>query len=64
MATLTVKTASGASAGSVEVSDKVFAIEPNKAVLHQVVTAQLAARRSGSQNTKTRAEVRGGGIKP
>ena len=64
MATLTVKTASGASAGSVEVSDKVFAIEPNKAVLHQVVTAQLAARRSGSQSTKTRAEVRGGGIKP
>ena len=64
MATLTVKTASGASAGSVEVSDKVFAIEPNKAVLHQVVTAQLAARRSGSQSTKTRGEVRGGGIKP
>ena len=64
MATLTVKTASGASAGSVEVSDKVFAIEPNKAVLHQVVTAQLAARRSGSQSTLTRGEVRGGGIKP
>ena len=64
MATLTVKTASGASAGSVEVSDKVFGIEPNKAVLHQVVTAQLAARRSGSQSTKTRGEVRGGGIKP
>ena len=34
------------------------------AVLHQVVTAQLAARRSGSANTKTRAEVRGGGAKP
>jgi len=64
MATLTVTTTSGASAGSVEVSDKVFAIEPNKAVLHQVVTAQLAARRSGSQSTKTRGEVRGGGIKP
>jgi large subunit ribosomal protein L4 len=64
MATLTVKTASGASAGSVEVSDKVFAIEPNKAVLHQVVTAQLAARRAGSQSTLTRGEVRGGGIKP
>ena len=64
MATLTVTTTSGASAGSVEVSDKVFAIEPNKAVLHQVVTAQLAARRSGTQSTKTRGEVRGGGIKP
>ncbi len=47
MATLTVKTVTGADAGSVDVSDKVFAIEPNKAVLHQVVTAQLAARRSG-----------------
>src|SRR4051812_47003406 len=64
MATLTVKTVTGADAGSVDVSDKVFAIEPNKAVLHQVVTAQLAARRSGSQSTKTRGEVRGGGIKP
>jgi large subunit ribosomal protein L4 len=64
MATLTVKTISGDRAGSVEVSDKVFAIEPNKAVLHQVVTAQLAARRSGSQSTLTRGEVRGGGIKP
>ena len=41
-----------------------FGIEPNLAVLHQVVTAQLAARRSGSANTKTRAEVRGGGAKP
>ena len=64
MAKLDVKTASGASAGSVEVSDSVFGIEPNQAVLHQVVTAQLAARRSGSQSTKTRGEVRGGGIKP
>jgi large subunit ribosomal protein L4 len=64
MATLSVKTVSGASAGTVEVSDKVFAIEPNKAVLHQVVTAQLAARREGSQSTLTRGEVRGGGIKP
>jgi large subunit ribosomal protein L4 len=64
MATLDVKTATGASAGSVEVSDKVFGIEPNQAVLHQVVTAQLAARRAGTQSTKTRGEVRGGGIKP
>ena len=37
---------------------------PNQAVLHQVVTAQLAAARSGTQSTKTRAEVRGGGSKP
>jgi large subunit ribosomal protein L4 len=42
----------------------VFGLTPNRAVLHQVVTAQLAAIRSGSQSTKTRAEVRGGGAKP
>ena len=42
----------------------VFGIEPNAAVLHQVVTAQLAAARAGTQSTKTRAEVRGGGAKP
>jgi large subunit ribosomal protein L4 len=41
-----------------------FGIEPNVSVMHQVVTAQLAAARSGTQSTKTRAEVRGGGAKP
>ena len=41
-----------------------FSIEPNVSVMHQVVTAQLAHRRRGTQSTKTRAEVRGGGIKP
>jgi large subunit ribosomal protein L4 len=39
-------------------------LEPNRAVLHQFVTAQLAAARAGTQSTKTRAEVRGGGAKP
>jgi large subunit ribosomal protein L4 len=42
----------------------IFGIEPNTAVMHQVVTAQRAAARSGSASTKTRAEVRGGGRKP
>lgn len=42
----------------------VFGIEPNVAVMHQVVTAQLANRRSGTQSTKTRSEVSGGGAKP
>jgi large subunit ribosomal protein L4 len=56
--------ATGAKAGSVELDDAVFGIEPNVAVMHQVVTAQLAARRAGTQSTKTRAEVRGGGAKP
>ena len=41
-----------------------FGIEPNVPVMHQVVTAQLAARRAGSAKTLTRAEVRGGGAKP
>ncbi len=42
----------------------VFGLEPNVSVMAQVVTAQLAARRAGTQSTKTRAEVRGGGAKP
>ena len=45
-------------------SDFVFGIQPNVPVMHQVVTAQLAARRSGTQSTKTRSEVSGGGKKP
>jgi large subunit ribosomal protein L4 len=54
----------GASVGSVELSDELFAAPVNAAVLHQVVTAQLAGRRIGTHDTKTRAEVRGGGRKP
>ena len=64
MAKLKVKTQIGAESGSVQLDDAVFGIEPNMSVLHQVVTAQLAARRAGSHSTKTRAEVRGGGAKP
>jgi len=54
----------GADLGQVDLDPETFGIEPNQAVLHQVVTAQLAAARAGTQSTKTRAEVRGGGIKP
>jgi large subunit ribosomal protein L4 len=64
MATITVVTPSGGSAGSVEVDDAVFGVEPNVPLMHQVVTAQLATRRAGTHSTKTRAEVRGGGAKP
>ena len=64
MATVTVKTPAGADAGSIELDATTFGIEPNVPVMHQVVTAQLAARRSGTQSTKTRAEVSGGGAKP
>ena len=54
----------GKNVGSVELSDELFAAPVNTAVLHQVVTAQLAARRVGTHDTKTRGEVRGGGRKP
>ena len=65
MASITVKSPSGKkSTKKVELVDEYFGIEPNVPVMHQVVTAQLAARRSGTQSTKTRAEVRGGGAKP
>ena len=50
--------------GDIEVSDKVFAQEINKVALHQVVVNYLANQRQGTQSTKTRSEVRGGGIKP
>lgn len=56
--------ADGSPKGEVALDVEVFGIEPNTAVMHQVVTAQLAAARSGSANTKTRSEVRGGGRKP
>lgn len=57
-------TADGAEQGTVDLNTAIFGIEPNVAVMHQVVTAQLAARRAGTHSTKTRAEVRGGGAKP
>lgn len=58
------RTVTGETAGSVELDESVFGIQPNVPVLHQVVTAQLAAARAGTQSTKTRAEVSGGGKKP
>jgi len=64
MASVDLKTAAGTANGTVELADDVFGIEPNVPVMHQVVTAQLAARRSGTQSTKTRSDVSGGGAKP
>jgi len=52
----------GKNVGSVELADALFAAPVNPAVLHQVATAQLAGRRAGTHDTKTRGEVRGGGI--
>lgn len=64
MPTVAVYNMEGAKVGSMEVSDAIFAAEVNKPVLHQVVVNYLANQRQGTQSTKTRTEVRGGGIKP
>ena len=59
-----VLSTTGKKSGSVELDETYFGLEPNVAVMSQVVTAQLAARRAGTQSTKTRSEARGGGAKP
>ena len=59
-----VKTPAGKTEGSVELPAELFDAPANIALLHQVVTAQLAAKRQGTHSTKTRGEVRGGGRKP
>jgi len=61
---ITRKSLLGAPLGSVALEPAFFGVTPNMAVMHQVVKAQLAAKRSGTQSTKTRKEVRGGGKKP
>lgn len=55
---------SGKSVDKVALDAEYFGIAPNVSVMHQVVTAQLGARRQGAHNTKTRSEVRGGSSKP
>jgi large subunit ribosomal protein L4 len=64
VAEIALKNVAGKDAGTVELDDTVFGIQPNVPVMHQVVTAQLARRRAGTQSTKTRSEVSGGGAKP
>jgi large subunit ribosomal protein L4 len=64
MPTVDVRTATGTAAGTIELDGSVFGVQPNVPLMHQVVTAQLAAARRGTQSTKTRAEVSGGGAKP
>ena len=54
----------GKKVSTVELKDEIFGIEPNEAVVHSVLVNYLANQRQGTQNTKTRAEVRGGGRKP
>ena len=64
MPTVTLRTSTGTDKGQVELDDEIFGLEPNVPVMHQVVVAQLAAKRAGTQSTKTRSEVSGGGAKP
>lgn len=64
MPSITVYNMAGEAVEELELSERVFGIEPNVAVLHQVVTAQLVNRRQGNASTKTRAEVSGGNSKP
>ena len=54
----------GKNVGTVELADAIFAIEPNTAVMHQMVVSYLANQRQGTQSALTRAEVSGGGKKP
>ena len=64
MPVLNIYKLDGSQAGTVEVNNEIFGIEPNKTVMHEVLVAVLAELRQGTASTKTRAEVRGGGRKP
>ncbi|WP_449281753.1 50S ribosomal protein L4 [Leucobacter sp.] len=61
---LEVLDAKGKKAGSVDLPESIFAVETNVPLIHQVVTAQLAAARQGTHKTKNRGEVSGSGVKP
>ena len=64
MPSTTVYNLAGEAVDKLELSEQVFGVTPNMAVLHQVVTAQLVNRRQGNASTKTRSEVSGGNSKP
>ncbi len=64
MSKLSVLDMAGKKAGSIELNDSIFAIEPNMSAMHLVVVGYLANQRQGTQSTKTRSEVSGGGKKP
>lgn len=64
MPVLNIYKLDGSQAGTVELNNEIFGIEPNKTVMHEVLVAELAELRQGTASTKTRAEVRGGGRKP
>ncbi len=64
MANVAVMNMSGKEVGKMDLNDAIFGVEVNEHVLHQAVVQYLANQRQGTQSTKTRAEVRGGGRKP
>jgi large subunit ribosomal protein L4 len=64
MSAVDVRTPAGKASGTVELPAEIFDVPVNVPLIHQVVVAQLAAARQGTHDTKTRAEVRGGGKKP
>ena len=64
MARIEIRRPSGERAGTVALDPAIFSVTPNVPVMHQVVVAQLAARRAGDHSTLSRAEVAGGGRKP
>ena len=64
MPNLKIVDMTGKEVGTIELSDAVFAAEPNQAVLHAAVRSYLLNQRQGTQSTKTRSEVSGGGKKP
>ena len=64
MAKVNVLTMDGQEAGTIELNDAIFGIEPNEHAVREVVKNYLANRRQGTQSAKTRGEVRGGGRKP
>ena len=64
MATVKMLSMDGKEAGTIELKDEIFGIEPNENAVHEVVKNYLANQRQGTQSAKTRGEVRGGGKKP
>lgn len=64
MATVEIKDTKGKKVGTADLAESIFGIKPNTHAVHLVVRSQMAARRSGTHDTKTRGEVRGGGAKP
>ena len=64
MAKVTMLTMAGAEAGTIELNDAIFAVEPNEYAVHAVIKNYLTNQRQGTQSAKTRGDVRGGGRKP